>query len=1440
MAVTILYQGSMLTFPDLDDPKEAYRRLQGNGGSTNASAAGQTSNTFNSASIQDGIKPQLLAKNSDWLSASKILYERTQGTQWKGSNEQLADWGLDRMARFSYNLPLMGADAVALKNAPDDQKQAFLFLLDNFDKVAYSWGGVGNFVKYAAIDPTNWVGLSTLGIGTVAAKGAQLTTLQGVKSALKVGAVGALEGAAYGGASQRIEQEARVNAGGQTEVDYGKVATGAAIGGVAGGLLAPAVTVAANAFGRRGAKGVPEAPQEAVQPQVAPLGPQVAPPVTAAPAPPQMPTEQLGLNLGDMLDPTQAAQVRMDRMAEQGTNISDSPFDGMQTLPSAREAYQEVREPMLPMFMPEDPGRTVKPYVDPYAGVDPNIQYPPSPFAYDFPRQRTTKEPELPFARKRFVGLTGPEGGLYDGQGNLFRDKNGLNLPEQINAAQVEYNRIDAMGRTADALEADGDKALAATMREQALAARKQLDEMRYQDALQRGADQAFEANPKTPEMRKTEANIEAAAKPTPDERIGQPNGPSYGELRQLLNDLASGTTDGVFKSLERLLKVSDPMRRSLSYLSPNEARQITKDLMKAAYSDKERELLHVSIIRAQNAVDEIARKYREDLRLAQGDFKKTIEDRLKEFEKVFTPLRDMARESSSFAGRNLNRSKLSKYKAETKDASVDAVLKEMNIDPTKATDEQRLDAYLKFLDDTVGDAQKILEEKDTRLIDARRRLLDADVANDDVIRLWDELAEIKKDIEDERLAGLTNSQLLKERLNNGAAKVGYYMAATVLSPSSVTVNIMSNAFRVYTRPFMEYLARGPLEYSAFREMTAAYGAVFRTSKAAFDLARKGFELNKSLISGTENKWLERQAASIGTDSSTMRFIDRNLVQIWLRLLGSTDEFFYKVAYQGHNEGRAVAAAIKEASEKGLNATEREALIKTTLEQLNSKIYNSQIDTSVIGQLRQAGMEKGLKGDELRLWVKSELDTNPNLYQRASDQQGIDYVDDLLFRREFSGDNAASSFAKSYEEMVRKFPALRVIGQLFFRTPVRVFEAGMRMTPGMQRLVPNFNSDLKGNNGALRQLRAQSEALFAYGFATSVMMGYATGSITGDGGGLDYRERRRLEDSGWKPYSIKVGDSYFSFRNLDPFSTPIKIMVNAMERLQRLEYQRAQGVLASKEDYKSVLRGVDVALSSVAMAIRDANLMAGADEFIKIFEAMADPDKHERELLSFFRSKAELTVPNVIRKSIKSFGEGQNVLNEPATVDQVMSNILNPSSDQINHQYDALGYKRNLPTQGIAAFMGIDIADLEDRTRGLSEKDRYTLREIARMTYATGARFIPNAKSAEFYDDKDMRQIATADGTSTIYNRAMEEYNRNMPSFAYHFLKQTENMPMGRQGRKGPRVEEFEKLQQKLWKNAVATVASQDQQSFTLRSQRFQNRFEVQSGMREVSNPLLQ
>jgi hypothetical protein len=90
---------------------------------------------------------------------------------------------------------------------------------------------------------------------------------------------------------------------------------------------------------------------------------------------------------------------------------------------------------------------------------------------------------------------------------------------------------------------------------------------------------------------------------------------------------------------------------------------------------------------------------------------------------------------------------------------------------------------------------------------------------------------------------------------------------------------------------------------------------------------------------------------------------------------------------------------------------------------------------------------------------------------------------------------------------------MRMAGQLFFRTPVRVFEEGIRLTPGLNLISPKFLSDLSGANGSMRQIRAQGEAMMSYAIAGSVFSLYSTGNVTGSLG-EDYKQRRQAENAG--------------------------------------------------------------------------------------------------------------------------------------------------------------------------------------------------------------------------------------------------------------------------------------------------------------------------------------
>ncbi|MFB1632487.1 hypothetical protein [Pseudomonas sp. AP-1] len=125
----------------------------------------------------------------------------------------------------------------------------------------------------------------------------------------------------------------------------------------------------------------------------------------------------------------------------------------------------------------------------------------------------------------------------------------------------------------------------------------------------------------------------------------------------------------------------------------------------------------------------------------------------------------------------------------------------------------------------------------------------------------------------------------------------------------------------------------------------------------------------------------------------------------------------------------------------------------------------------------------------------------------------------------------AGTYAQAIMAAKAKAPWLNVIVP-FVRTPANIVKFGLKRTP----LAPFFKevrADFAA--GGARQERAAARILWG----TSVMIGAGAlaqaGYITGAGPD-DRKEREALMATGWRPHSIKVGDTYYEYNRLDPFA----------------------------------------------------------------------------------------------------------------------------------------------------------------------------------------------------------------------------------------------------------------------------------------------------------------
>jgi len=1178
--------GKTYDFPDDWTDKDFNDYISSKGSSGQSTVQGTSSPTY--AERPKGVKvdPDTLQYDKDWTTASRTLFEKTQGKAFQGSQKDLAEWGLDQMGWFNYNLPSMALDANRLRNAGKAEKDSFLHLMDTYDQLEMSWGGFGRFIKGAAADPTNYFGLATFGLGAAAAQGTKIASKEGVKALLRTATVAGIEGGLFMGADNAIRQSVEISGGRKDSVNLGEVATSAAIGVGAGAILGGGFEAGRMALrGGLPAKGVDGAIVKAADDPLATGATKVADDVN-----------------GPVVD---------------ANSVTNSVTNNVANTPSVAST--------------------------------PNIANAPSIAAR---------------------GMDEAVSGLPP-----------ITVQDVIAAVKsVAPDFVDGVQRTL------------------------------------------------------TREEVSTAARQASD----------------MLQSLGIKDAEDA-KAVLSTLNVS-PDEGSILKLASQEAAQVIG-------------LLRNDLIKAERAASTPAEK-------------SVIRSQLVELSVTQNALSKLDVGLSSTSGGDLGARRGGIFVGDLRGVTPESILAERNIDPAKATPDAiraAEDEYSKRIESfmTKIETNKEVSALEQKII-ASRAAGDIDTA---VAASAERSALMTKLAEDEARSTGVLSSAYKKFNDTVLTRTNEYVISTVFTPATIVVNVLPALVKSLYKPFLEYIVKGPFDQAAFRQMTATYSAMASVQGAAFNAARTAFKYERSGLTGDTSKLLESGNVISGLKGRVLRTFPR--------LLTASDEYFSQVIYRGFVVGEATSDAVIAGTKQGLKGENLDAFIKDQVEKAVSNAYSTKADTvNVIDFLRQQGIDRGYSGTNLSTWVKSELEKNPEFFKSAVNQSGKNYADDILFKRKFSGDSKVSELAIGYEKFINQNPIMRLVGQLFFRTPVRVFEEGIRLTPGLNLISPGFVADLKGANGSMKQVRAQGEALMAYGIGASVLALYANGSIT-SGGPDDFKQRRSLENGKkFEPYTITFRDgSTFSFRNLDPFATPFKIITNALDRYQTLQYRKAQGEYVEKAE-KEALAWLGVGVGSVAQAIRDASLTEGIDQLLTFAEAIGDPESNESKLTKLLGQKAQLAVPNVINKTLI---QDNPVLNDPKTLEQFIRARVNPSDQLVPRQYNELGNVRTI-TNPLAALTGINVTSLEKRQNAVPPKEAKVLQELAIISISNNTNFMAPYKRAEL-GDIDMRTELTADGRSTLYDRWMK-YTSDMKLVdqLYPLLVQNK-LPIGTPSTKGLREE---------------------------------------------------
>lgn len=1317
------------------------------------------------AQVRKNIDIKSLDTDPDWINAALVLHELWAKKPFEGTPKEAAQWGKDFGWWFDNNIPNMAMKARdVIVNGTDEEKAAMLYMMDTMDNTKVSWEGFGRSAIAQAADPSNYLGIATL----VPSLGASMATKQGVKVAEKqaikfalkqslkqslarTGIAAGIDTAIMAGTQDAIKQNIEVSAGRREEVDLSKVGLTAAIGGVAGVALGTAgdmaITAATPAAKRayesiRGLFGKnADVAAEDVGKVVSGITPQ-APSPAEAPAlyrgqPKEFSTLQKVEN-SDAVDNILIGRgIFTTTDKEMASTYGENLFKFEIPKPERVLDISNAPEDALKKVMPEQFFRE-------------EVLYP----GQSYEQRRSVFETYKSLVKN---------GKTKEAEDLLIESLAEKYLPEGVTWSQVKSGNGLPEGLTPDSIR---DKISADV---QAAG----FDFIKHKGGIRQGGGD------KTHDVYialKDEALIETSA----------------GKVEAVGTRGSSLTPEEIAAATAR----KQDGRLPADEIVPNAPTNVRIDIPEINTGLRTTRVNGEDVAKMGKAeLDELANKVVEQIRPLKGDDLIGALEQLRSGRFSVEEGRVVARSLKIYAD---------EIRVDLAEAikARDDLLKATTPDPerlagleAKIADLETSLSHPSLADDAFGSmAGSILQDRQKGLtgvngITPETIMAERGVTKEEAQQIWADLvgkaaadAEIQKvassydakaaaalESGDDVLAARITAQKWKEldaRVENiapGSAsfvqKLTELAISNVFSLKTVIVNLIPSGVKTLVIPGLKFIQNNPFEKAARAELMASYSAMRSTFNGALKAAWAGYKYEQALLTRDGMKLVEGELALKGRLGGALR--------IFPRILNATDEFLSRINYDSFIAGRAAADAAMEGSEKGLKGKELDKFIKAASEAAMANSRSAEKGDELVMPIINKGINLGLSGEDLWKFVEKEAVKNPEALKKGTDQEALDFVRDVLYKREFSGDGFASKAAKWYEDGTRKFPSIKLlVGQLFFRTPIRVFEEGIRLTPGLQFIAPNFMADLAGTNGAMRQIRARSEAMVSLGVAGAVLSLYAQGRITGDGAYDDYKQtKNRLDSAKPEPYTIKFADgSTWNFKGFDPIATPMKIMVNALERIDQLRLREAQGEFISAEAYKMPIAAITVATGSVAQAIRDASLVEGLNNTIKFAESFADPEQSEDKFIKALGDKLFLLVPNTLHKIAK---DNDPTINDPKTFWQMVEEkLLRPFGQEVpgvktSKAYDLLGNPRRMSDTG-SLWNVFSTSSVEERNKGLSEDQQFVLGELDRLSKVTGVTFNVRTKH-ESLGDLDLRTVMASDGKQTLWDKWQENYRSLNP-----------------------------------------------------------------------------